>query len=316
MGLGTLSGSSDSEAKGVSSDGASVTGSSGSLTFLWTATGGLMLVPTGAGFTKIKAFAISSDGTTIVGEGDDGVGTASFRYRNGSIERINDFPGSTQGRAFGVSGDGSVLVGDGLHNGVREAYRWSSGGTVGLGFLPGYTSSSVATSVTQDGLTVVGISSNSSQSQGFVWNNGVLSPLQNLSGGLGTGLAYAISPQGDIAVGLSDGKAVMWNVSTGTVSALADPHDIHAPSVAIATSTSGQTIVGSGTTSTGQEAMIFTGAQGMLRLKQVAIDAGFASQVLNWTLIEATGISPDGKVIVGNGQDPQGHREAFRLRLP
>src|SRR5262249_25570142 len=39
------------------------------------------------------------------------------------------------------------------------------------------------------------------------------------------------------------------------------------------------------------------------------------ADVTGWTLDEITALSADGRVVVGNGRDPQGHTQAFRAML-
>ena len=54
---------------------------------------------------------------------------------------------------------------------------------------------------------------------------------------------------------------------------------------------------------------------GIRNLKQVLIVAG-ESGVEGWLLSEATGISADGAVVIGNGTNPSGHTEGWVARLP
>ena len=78
-------------------------------------------------------WAISADGTTIVGEGASGSGTQAFRWTaGGGMAGLGDLAGGASGSvAYGVSADGSVVVGAGRSAASgpgREAFRWTSGG--------------------------------------------------------------------------------------------------------------------------------------------------------------------------------------------
>ena len=54
----------------------------------------------------------------------------------------------------------------------------------------------------------------------------------------------------------------------------------------------------------------------MMSLKDYLVNSqGLGALLTGWKLKEATGISDDGKVIVGNGVNPQGNYEAFRVTI-
>jgi hypothetical protein len=52
----------------------------------------------------------------------------------------------------------------------------------------------------------------------------------------------------------------------------------------------------------------------MRNLKSVLVAAGLP-EVERWRLIEATGISADGRIIVGNGTNPNGQTEGWIAEL-
>jgi hypothetical protein len=64
--------------------------------------------------------------------------------------------------------------------------------------------------------------------------------------------------------------------------------------------------VGWGYTASGQEAFLWDSANGMRELDQVLTTLGLGPQLAGWDLYAATGISADGKVIVGWGTNPSG----------
>jgi uncharacterized membrane protein len=180
----------DSAAYGVSADGSTIVGRSGSRAFRWTSTDGMQRLVgatiahatnadgsvvvgyangigafrwtaaagvQGLGQPAFGAFAVSADGSVIVGE----IGKRAIRWTAESgTQDLGSLPGAdgTYGTAArGVNADGSVVVG---WSGP-EAFRWTSaGGTQGLGHLPGMPISA-AFGVSDDGSIVVGCSSRS-----------------------------------------------------------------------------------------------------------------------------------------------------------
>ena len=107
---------------------------------------GLGFLPGGS---SSVAYAISSDGSVVVGEGStpSNPNPRAFRWTSaGGMRALGDF-GGLQSHAFAVSGDGSTGVGI---RGVYEAFRWTSaGGVQGLGL-------GVAFGASADGTVIVG----------------------------------------------------------------------------------------------------------------------------------------------------------------
>jgi len=79
----------------------------------------------------------------------------------------------------------------------------------------------------------------------------------------------------------------------------------------------GSVIVGTSNSAIGPEAFIWNQANGMRSLSDVLLD-GFGLNLTNqgWILHEATGISADGRTIVGFGSNPDGNTEAFVVVIP
>jgi hypothetical protein len=65
----------------------------------------------------------------------------------------------------------------------------------------------------------------------------------------------------------------------------------------------------------GDEAFFWSVGNGMQNLRELLESAG-AAGVTGWTLTKATGISSDGRTIVGYGISPQGHEEAWMATIP
>jgi probable HAF family extracellular repeat protein len=179
VGLGLLPGGSfGSYAHGVSAAGAVVAGRSqatGGLqqAFRWTQSSGMVALP-GREFGG-EGYAISADGTTIVGRVLSSVAEAALWDSTGQLVVLGDLPGgATEAFALGASGNGSVVVGYGVNSaGREEAFRWTAaGGMVALGGLPGAPFVvSRALAVSGDGSVVVGRSLSASGLQAFVWTS-------------------------------------------------------------------------------------------------------------------------------------------------
>ena len=84
-------------------------------------------------------------------------------------------------------------------------------------------------------------------------------------------------------------------------------------SVAFSTSADGSVVVGISNGSTTPQAFRWDATTGMLDLKEILIDQGL--DLTGWTLSFASGISADGRTIVGRGINPDGFWEAFITTL-
>lgn len=171
-------------AYGVSSDGQQVVGESGvAQAFRWTASEGLVPIDPLPGNREVfRAYAISGDGTTIVGEGA-GVVTGPnsaegfvFTADTGTVG-VGDLAGGDDfSVARGVSADGTTVVGysRSSHGGdvinEDEAFIWTmAGGIVGLGVLDTGATASQAFDVSADGQVIVG-RSGTGRSEAVVWD--------------------------------------------------------------------------------------------------------------------------------------------------
>jgi uncharacterized membrane protein len=84
---------------------------------------------------------------------------------------------------------------------------------------------------------------------------------------------------------------------------------------ALAVSANGESVVGFSDSPTGQVAILWTGDDGMVNLKDYLIAHG-ASNLTGWTLTAAQGISANGNTIVGYGRNPAGQSEAWIATVP
>jgi probable HAF family extracellular repeat protein len=306
--LGDFSGGSFSSiALDISNDGSVVVGSgttvAGSLAFRWTQSTGM--VSLGNTFSQSSASKISADGSTIVGGGD----SKAFRWtQSGGMVILPSLSGATSSDASGVSADGSVVAG----TSGGQAFRWTqSTGTVGLGYLSGKTTSTVY-SASDDGSVVVGTSGG----QAFRWTqSGGMQGLGYLPGDNTDSWAHNVSPDGSVIVGTSGSThSFRWTQSSGMVG-LGDLSGMNVTHP-VAASNYGTTIVGASYSNVTYQcyAFIWDSAHGMRNLKSV-LQSDYGLTLTGWTLNAAYGISADGNVIVGQGTNPSGQVEAFRVVL-
>ena len=326
QGLGDLPGGAyESCAYSVSGDGSVVVGYSQSVNrqaFRWTATGGIV------GLSAYTAYGASSNGSVIVGGVYLGGSRQAFRWTvDGGVVGLGYLPGAQKSDAFGVSADGLVVVGvSSTSPTVNEATRWTwGGGMVGLGDLSGGDFSSFANGVSADGLVVIGHGTSASGSEAFRWTAATgMVGLGDLAGGIFKSQASAVSADGSVVVGYgnsSSGQEAFRWTSDGGMVGLGDLEGGAFKSNALAISADGSIVVGSSSSALNSyygEAFYWTELGGMQSLKDVLINLGAdltAWDGTTWTLTSATGISADGKTIVGYGSNG-GSREAWIAVLP
>lgn len=293
-----------SRAIGVSADGRFVTGisagsSSSQRAYRWSVDGGFQFFGSPNSTTP---YGISGDGSTVVGQGDSyPTSGGAFRWSSGAIQII----GGSGWFATAANFDASVIVGA-TGSGNREAVRWVNGSQQTLGSLaPGARSTALA--VSSDGLTIVGeaATSFSGGQVAFRWRPfGGMESLGTLNG-YGGSRAASVSADGGIIVGTSSTAvgqsdlAFRWTASAGmqSLGAIAGGNS----SSATAISSDGTLIVGFGGLSDGsQGAFIHHDTLGMVYLKDYLIGRGV--NMTGWEqLLKATGVSADGRFVVGNG---------------
>lgn len=318
-----------SEAWAVSADGAVVVGNAGGEAFRWTADGGMV------GLGRLDdgssaATGVSADGTVIVGASGDVVtsGVQAFRWTadNGMVA-LGDLGGGASAlsasRRLGVSADGSVVVGRRVPSGSFRAFRWTADlGMTDVGDLPGGAVGSSAWGVSADGTVVVGASSSASGTEAFLWtaDDGMVG-LGDLGGGSFFSEAWAVSANGAVVVGYSNSaagtEAFRWSADDGMVG-LGALSAGNLNSLARGVSADGAVIVGysnSASSALGIEAFRWTADEGMVSLKDILVNGG-VSNVTDWTLTSATGVSADGRTIVGFGVNPNGITEAWVATVP
>ncbi len=209
---------------------------------------------------------------------------------------------------WGVSGDGNVVVGEAYAENGIQAFRWTPPNSMTfLGVLPG-TSKSVAKGVSADGSIVVGYSQfGAGACRIFRWTS------ERGMTDLGNGYALAVSADGAAIVGCTGingfSEAFRYTIESGVVG-LGDLPGDTLWSEPTAISGDGSIVVGrSYTDLPGGRAFIWDAAHGMRQLHSVFMSRGL--DVAGWTLSNATGISADGRTIVGTGTNPKGQGTAW-----
>jgi probable HAF family extracellular repeat protein len=295
---------------GISADGSTVVGGTtagGSLpplqyeAFRWQ--NGVMssLGDLPGGDTKSRAYAVSADGSVVVGYALDAAGQVGFRWANGEMSPLPGVGGTAPRTlvARGVSADGSVVVG-GLPSVIGpRGFRWENGVTTTLGMgLP------QADAVSADGSVVIGWGV---EEGAYRWENGVVTSLGSL-------YPWGLSANGSVVVGAGATDALRWE--SGTITSLG-------PGLAMDASADGSIIVGTKSTLASflsgddgdPNGFIWTPQLGYRDLRDfLTNDCGL--DLTGWGLLCAKGVSDDGLTICGDGINPAGLGEPWIAHIP
>jgi probable HAF family extracellular repeat protein len=314
-----------SEPYAVSADGNTVVGivltTSGYEAVRWTFPTGIQSL----GASPVStANATTANGEYIVGGRVTESGGEPYRWSSaGGFQGLGDLPGGlVGGEATGVSSDGLVVVGSSSSGLGGEAFRWTvETGLVGLGLSPeGFRT--MATGVSADGLVIVGngrtVAPPGLGEQAFRWTaeTGQV-PLGDLPGGIFYSEAFGVSADGSVVVGKSaadflDYTAFRWTAETGMV-AIPVTETGGRTRWAEAVSGDGNVIVGIADSRFSTVAFAWDQFHGTRRLPELLESQGV--DLTGWQLEIARGVSYDGSVIVGNGTNPSGEREAWLARF-
>ncbi len=347
-GVGTLpDGDPDSVARVISGDGNVVAGFSGqpglgspSVAFRWRRDTGLerlnALTPAAADFGATLSLprGLSFDGSIAMGLASseyDGqspivealqtvlwdaagnitpLGTDRFQ----TPARNNpDFPSEA------ISDDGQFIAG--ILFGREESARWSeANGLETLGHLNNLGDrGTLASDISADGSVIVGSSLSdydgqltSTIRQAFIWteSNGIKGIGASPDGELRAIDATAVSADGLTVVGSGitsggDSVSYRWTASDGFVSL----GEFGVTSL----SGDGSVVVGRRSS---RVATIWTAPRGLLDVQEVLSEIGLANDIAGWELFVVTDISHDGRVITGEGRNPQGIVEGWVATIP
>lgn len=292
MPLGIPSNSTDAVAIDANIDGSIVlvsavsrVGSPDFRSYLWTETHGYEWLgesPSSTG--NAIASAVSSDGTTVVGAGENGSGTweRGFRWdRATGMASSLPLDNDSTSQYYGLSRDGLVAVGGGIRNksGCNNAIAATIDRIIDLGAFPG-ESCAVALDANEDGSVVVGYGQKAGVTRGFRWTEE-------------TGL-----------VDLGTPRSGLWQADDYSVVF------VHA------TNADGSVVVGEAWGPMGSLAFAWTPSLGMIDLNRYFSTMGIPRK--DGALIAAAAVSDDGRVIVGllGGEPKRGFVASFLPYCP
>jgi uncharacterized membrane protein len=255
---------------------------------------------------------VSGDGSVLVGTGMPTSPNEAFRW-----DAVNGFqalggldPVYPDTYPFDVSADGTVVVGESERPDIwmqDEAFVWDP--VNGLHQVVPSTFGSVATAVSADGTVVVGNREIEAGWRAFRWD-----PV-NGSQDIAFFWARDVSADGSQIVGYSFNgadRAVLWDAINGEQDLGTLPGDTGSEATAI--SGYGNIVGGRSKSSWGTRAFIWDAGHGMRPLDKV-LTHDFGVNLAGWKLEDVTAISHNGAVIVGNGVNPDGNPEAWRVDL-
>lgn len=324
-GLGDLPGGLfASYANSVSADGAVIVGrgtsASGSEAFRWTANGGMIGLGdlAGGAFSSV-AHDVSNNGAVIVGQATVATGDIGFRWTvSTGMVSIGDLPGGAiRSEAYAVSANGGFAVGPSTSANGQEAFRYYNGVLTPLGDLAGGPFASQAWSTSSNGAVVVGRSQTLDGWQAFRWTAAAgMVGIGELAGGGYLSHAMAVNYNGSVIGGYSaSGNGIegfRWMPGTGMVG-LGHPAGMTATYV-YGMDDLGNRLVGTASDGVNNVGFLWTTTDGMQTLQSILQSQG--GDLSGWTILGATAISGNGKVIVGYGTNPNGDTEAFRAVIP
>jgi len=317
-GLGAAEDGSKSIANDISADGTTVVGNG-----RWT-------VATGWKDVGGIAHSVSADGSVVVGnrqyEMMDPAGWISdeaFIWTEGNgTEYLGFLPGDNHSIAHGVSDDGSTVVGEcsflgHLVSWHREAFVYTTEtGMLQLEHVTDDSFFSCAKAVSADGSVIAGYSTPPDSFIGKTtrWaGDGVENLMESDRWLLNFSSAEDVSSDGLTIVGYHAGESYVWKEGGSMIALGKLPGSYE--SRAYSVSATGDCVVGASYGAEDGSAFFWSEDLGMVDLKGL-LESSFHLDLTGWLLTNATGISANGTVMVGNGINPSGVEEAWMATIP
>jgi probable HAF family extracellular repeat protein len=275
---------------------------------------------------RINCYGVANTGRVVGYSHSTNGAEAFYRDPTTATQPMGDLSGGAFWRvAYGISMDQDVVVGRSYTEAGIEAFHWTEHtGMTSLKVALGNPVASAASGISPDGVFVIGsVDFSSTQGgEGYYWSaeTGIerIGKLPS-DGGRNYSTPTAVTNQASMIVGESNGEAFRWTRDSGIeglgfLESIPDGEQSHATDV----SADGKIVVGWSLSSIGNRtedgektAFVWTEETGMVALEEVLIANGLAAD--GWILRSANGISADGTMIVGEGQNPDGNNEAFLL---
>lgn len=303
QGVGILDGYTSSFVQGLSGDGQVAVGYSENADGLtmamrrdWATTNAPVALGTLPGGTASSAVAASYDGIVVVGESESTNGVRAFRHQGGSMLDLGTWaPDDTESRAADVNANGlAVAVTSTGLDGNRLAFRWLLAGdkTPLIGMEE-------ARGISADSNTIVGNRTGGSGNEAVVWTQLGVEVIAPLAGDA-VSFARGISSEGTVAVGASGACGCRGFHSRAGVVDIAD-----GLFRALDTSADGGIVVGDAIESTcsAGKAAVWSAGPGRQFVACGLIPEGIIPSL--WSLSLVTAVSDDGRVIAGEGTNPE-----------
>jgi probable HAF family extracellular repeat protein len=317
--------------QGVSTDcGIVVVGGNGANVFRWTPADGEVPIG-GAGWNTGGNLCLSRDGSTISATtaGPDNILRTSLWNGGTSWNQLPGLgadSGQSESSPYGINADGSMVVGLAWISASRShATAWTSQGAIDLGSTV-TNKSSRANNVSDDGTSIIGWQDQSTGlRQGARWIGGVQSLFtwtDSTQTVFPCGEAMTTNHDGSVIAGINtfngDNTAWRWDASTGQVSLLTNlpGQDVSNRAIPVAMTDDGHWICGSnGGSPFTRHAILWVDNQ-PTDLLDYLNSLGTQGLSAYTTLGSCTGMSRDGRVIVGVGNTQGGPSGSWIVVLP
>ncbi len=293
--------------QGISTDGRVVVGKDTYRAVKYTA-GKVTVLGGYVGDPESIAYASSDGGGVIVGASILDTTRRAVRWSAGSVDLLEMPEGYTWCEATDVTPDGRVIVGYCDDNVVR----WVDGALEPLGIAEDVMSCT-PNAVSADGTAIAGSCHQQSSSSSFLWREGtgfsILGPLPNAS----QCLAHDLNEDGSVVVGTcsttSYVAAYYWSSSEGTQALHNTESGVYTTGYVRGIARDGSLLVGENSSG----GTLWEGVAGQIQL----LEAVLPPATTEWLIDGASGVSDDGKVILGTAHvdTPSFEERGFIMRL-